>query len=166
MRTLIQFTEPDEVRWSVVNDGVMGGRSRSEIALADEGTALFSGTVSLENNGGFASVRARFPSMDLSGFRGVLLRVRGDGRRYQLRLRTDGSFDGLAYRAEFETREGEWMEIFLPFDDFEPSFRGSVPRRAAPLDIGGIRQIGFLIGDKRAGLFNLQIAWVKAVEAS
>jgi monofunctional biosynthetic peptidoglycan transglycosylase len=164
MKTLIQFTEPGDVRWSIVNDGVMGGRSHSDIALADEGVALFSGTVSLENNGGFASVRARFPSLDLSEFAGVMIRVRGDGRRYQLRLQTDGSFDNLAYRAEFDTRDGEWMEIFLPFDVFEPTFRGYVPRGAPSLDVRRIGQMGLLIGDKRAGPFSLEIAWVKAVE--
>jgi monofunctional biosynthetic peptidoglycan transglycosylase len=162
MKVLIQFENPDDVRWTIVNDGVMGGISSSDMELTEEGTALFSGSVSLENNGGFASVRGVFPTLDLSAYEGVVIRVRGDGRRYQLRFRTDGSFDGVAYRAEFDTRAGEWQEVTLPFEAFEPSFRGYVPRRAGPLDTRRIRQAGFLIGDKRDGPFRLEIAWVKA----
>ena len=123
MKVIVNFTEQDEARWSIVNDGVMGGRSSSDMELTDEGTALFSGNVSLENNGGFASVRATFPSLDLSPYTGVTLRVRGDGRLYQLRFRMDGSFDGVAHGSGFETVPGEWIEVELPFSAFQPTFR-------------------------------------------
>lgn len=162
MKTLIQFEEPDGVRWSIVNDGVMGGLSRGDLEQTDQGTVLFSGHLSLENNGGFASTRALLGPQDLSDYEGVLVRVRGDGRTYQLRLRTSDSFDGLAYRSEFDTEEGVWKEIRLPFSTFQPSFRGYVPRGAGPLDTRQIRQLGFLIGDKKEGPFRLEIAWVKA----
>jgi monofunctional biosynthetic peptidoglycan transglycosylase len=162
MKVIVDFAEPDDVRWTLVNDGVMGGLSTSDLTLSEEATVLFTGYVSLENNGGFASTRARFESMDLSPYRGVRLRVRGDGRRYQLRFRTDGSLDGVAYRAEFDTPPGEWTEIDLPFTAFQPTFRGYVPRGAGPMDPGRIRQMGFLIGDKKEGPFRLEIAWVKA----
>jgi len=163
MKVIVNFTDSDGARWTVVNDGVMGGRSTSDLELTEEGNGLFSGFVSLENNGGFASVRATFQSMDLSEYEGVTLKVRGDGRRYQLRFRLDGSFDGVAYQAEFDTTPGEWMEIDLPFQAFRPSFRGRIPRGAGPLDPARIRQMGFLIGDKKEGPFELEIAWVKTM---
>ena len=90
MRVVVDFIEGEGVLWSIVNDGVMGGRSTSKISLTDERTALFTGFVSLENNGGFASTRAAFQSLDLSAYEGVTLRVKGDGRRYQLRFRQNG----------------------------------------------------------------------------
>jgi monofunctional biosynthetic peptidoglycan transglycosylase len=162
MTQIIDFSDPDpSVRWYVVNDGVMGGRSSSDIALTEEGTGLFSGHVSLENNGGFASIRASFQAMDLSPYPGVLVRVRGDGRRYQLRFRLAEAFDGVAYRAEFETEAGAWKDIRLPFADFKPTFRGRTPPGVAPLDPSRIRQIGFLIADKTEGPFRLEVAWVK-----
>lgn len=162
MKTVIDFGNPEEARWRIVNDGVMGGLSSSDLELTDDATGLFSGFVSLDNNGGFASVRASFEAMDLSAFRGVLLRARGDGRTYQLRFRTDPGFDGVAYMAEFKTVPGEWSEIRLPFEGFRPTFRGYVPQGVGPLDPARIRQLGFLIGDKREGPFQLEIAWVKA----
>jgi monofunctional biosynthetic peptidoglycan transglycosylase len=167
MTHLIDFSNPDPtVRWYVVNDGVMGGRSTSDIELTDEGTGMFSGYVSLENNGGFASIRATFESLDLSPYSGLALRVKGDGRSYQVRLRLGGSFDGVAYSAAFETDPGEWQEIRLPFTEFEPTFRGRRPRGAGPLDPSRIRQVGFLIGDKREGPFRLEVAWVKPLPAA
>jgi monofunctional biosynthetic peptidoglycan transglycosylase len=166
MRLITDFKESDGVRWRIINDGVMGGRSSSDLELTESGTVLFSGFLSLENNGGFASVRGSLPAMDLSAFQGVVLRVRGDGRRYQLRFRTDTSFDGMAYRGEFETTPGEWSEIKLAFQDFQPTFRGRIPRGVGPLDPGRIRQMGFLIGDKKEGPFELEIAWIKAYSAA
>jgi monofunctional biosynthetic peptidoglycan transglycosylase len=105
-------------------------------------------------------------SVDLSAYEGVTLRVRGDGRKYQMRFRTDGSFDGVAYQKEFATTSGEWTEITLPFAGFQPSFRGRVPSGAGPLEPALIRQVGFLIGDKMEGPFQLEIAWVRAYRSS
>ena len=164
MKVIVDFTEPDGVQWIIVNDGVMGGFSTSDLELTEESTGLFSGFVSLDNNGGFASIRATFQSMDLSPYRGVTLKVRGDGRRYQLRFRLDGSFDGVAYTTEFDTSPGEWMEIDLPFQAFQPTFRGRVPRGAGPLDLTRIRQMSFLVGDKKEGPFTLEIAWVRTLD--
>ena len=162
MRPVVDFAEPETARWTIVNDGVMGGRSNSDVQLTEDNTALFSGFLSLENNGGFASVRGRFPTMDLSGYEGVTLRVRGDGRKYQLRFRMNGSFNGVAHGTEFETKAGEWTEVSIPFTRFQPTLRGYRPRGAGPLDPSRIQQITFLIGDKIQAPFQLEIAWVKA----
>ena len=163
MIVLIDFSTPRLGNWTIVNDGVMGGRSASSLELTDDGTAMFSGFLSLENNGGFASTRALFDYLDLTGFDGILLRVKGDGRRYQLRIRTNGNFDGVAYSSEFSTDAGAWTEVSLPFSEFRPTFRGRIPRGLGPLDPSSIRQIGFLIGDKIEAPFQLEIAWISAV---
>ena len=161
-RMIVDFAEPETARWTIVNDGVMGGRSSSDVELTEENTALFSGILSLENNGGFASVRGRFPTLDLSAYEGVTLRVRGDGRTYQLRFRMNGSFNGVAHGTEFETKAGEWTEVSIPFSRFQPTFMGYRPRGAGPLDPSRIQQITFLVGDKIEAPFQLEIAWVKA----
>ncbi len=160
---LVDFHSSTAADWFVVNDGVMGGISSSSMEVTANGTGVFAGHLSLENNGGFASVRTIPAASDLSGFAGLALRVRGDGRRYQLRLRTDSGFDGLAYRAEFDTEPDVWITVVLPFDTFVPTFRGYVPRNAPPLDTGTIRQLGLLIGDKREGAFRLEIQRIVAV---
>jgi len=161
MTTIMDFRNADPRDWILVNDGVMGGLSTSRFTVTKEGTAVFSGAVSLENNGGFASTRAPLAPPDLSGCRGVVVRARGDGRGYQLRFRTQEGSDGLAYKATFDTKPDVWQETFLPFQDFRATFRGQEPPDAPPLDTGTIKQVGFLIADRREGAFRLEVAWLK-----
>lgn len=159
---LIDFSNPADPSWRAINDGVMGGLSDSGITISDEGVGVFSGNVSLENNGGFASVRTSLDETDVSSFDGLAVRVAGDGKRYRIRLRTDQRFDGIAYQAKFDTRPGEWMVIEIPFDDFVPTFRGRTLSNVQSLDTRKICQIGFMIADKQDGRFRLDIAWVRA----
>ena len=151
-------------RWVIVNDGVMGGLSSSRMVLGENGTAVFHGEVSLANNGGFASVRSRPGAMPTAGSSRLVVRIRGDGRQYQLCVRTAETFDGIAYRWDFATRAGEWMTIEAPYRDFVPTFRGRVLRDVPPIDPAAIRQFGFLIADEVEGPFRLEIDWIKAVE--
>ncbi len=160
---LVSFDDSDSGEWFVVNDGVMGGISRSAIRATENGTGVFAGDLSLENNGGFASIRYLLnESRDLSEATGLLIRVRGDGRTYQLRLRDDDRFDGAAFRASFETRDAEWVEARIPFDDFVPTFRGRTLTNVPPLDRENIRQIGIMLADKNAGPFSLEIDFISS----
>jgi monofunctional biosynthetic peptidoglycan transglycosylase len=154
--------EKEPERWAIVNDGVMGGLSDSRISFTKEGTAVFEGTLSLENSGGFASVRSRPADFKLRGHHGLLLRVKGDGRSYQARVRTDDRFDGVGYKVDFTTKKGVWTTVRLPFKEFVATYRGRVLPDVEPLDPDKVRQIGFLLADKQAGPFRLEIDWVKA----
>ena len=163
--TVIDFASPKSgARWRIVNDGVMGGLSQSQMSVTTEQTGVFQGTVSLENNGGFASVRTEPADFGLAPSKGLELRVRGDGKRYQLRLRTDRDWDGIAYRATFDTADGEWTTIRLDFRDCIPSYRGRPVPSAPVLDPARIRQIGFLISDKQEGSFRLEVGSIKAYQ--
>jgi hypothetical protein len=157
--TLIDFRAelPDD--WAIVNDGVMGGVSSSTFTWKD-GVAVFAGDLSLENNGGFASVRIAVPPGAMAGAERLSVRVRGDGKRYQLRLRPGRRFDGVAFAADFDTRAGEWITVSLALDAFEPTFRGYRPRGVGPLDPAGVGQVGFMLTDKQEGPFRLEIEWI------
>ena len=148
--------------WQVVNDDVMGGLSTSQVRVTTDGTVVFAGTVSLENNGGFASVRTVPARHDLAGCDAFVVRVRGDGRRYKFTVRTGSGFDSAIYQAAFMTQAGEWEEHRLAFRDFVPTFRGRVVSGEPPLDPAKVTSVGFLISDKQAGPFRLETAWVEA----
>ena len=151
-KMLIDFSSADERdQWRIINDGVMGGVSQSEIVFSDEGTAIFQGTVSLENNGGFASTRTIPRSYNIGDYSGLVMRVKGDGQQYQVRLHTDDRFDGVSYRHHFETQSDTWMTIRIPFREFVPVFRGRILNDVPPVSPEQIQQIGFLIADKQAG---------------
>ncbi len=160
--SLYEFDRAVAGEWIIVNDGVMGGLSSSRFEDTDSGFATFSGELSLENNGGFASVRALAPEGVLADRSALILRVRGDGRTYQVRLRTDRRFDGISYMAEFDTSDGEWLDVIVPLSDFEPTFRGRRPRGASPFAAADVQQIGLLLADKRPGAFRLDVAWIRA----
>jgi len=140
--------------WLAVNDGVMGGVSAGRMSETADGL-VFEGVLSLENNGGFASVR-RLVGADVAEASGVRIRVRGDGRRYQLRFRQGRRFDGVAWRAFFDT-DGAWLTVSLDFDDFEPVFRGRRVPEAGPLQAANVSQIGFMLADGNPGPFRLEI---------
>jgi monofunctional biosynthetic peptidoglycan transglycosylase len=160
---LLGFANNDGRVWQVVNDGVMGGISRSEMRVTEAGTGLFTGALSIEHNGGFASVRTSLPPGRLAGHRGLQLRVRGDGHTYQLRLRINDRFDGVAYRHLFATHNQEWQTINLTFADFEPTFRGRILDNVPPLDPALIHQLAFMLADKTPGPFALEIECVQAM---
>lgn len=147
-KMIFDFTQPTQETlnlWGPLNDGVMGGVSQSDIQL-DAAGARFSGTVSTENSGGFASVRTRDfqPPIDLSAFTGVELRVRGDGKRYKFMLRTESRWDGIAHCYSFDTEPDTWKTVKIPFAAFVPVFRAkTVPD--APLDASRIHAMQLML---------------------
>ena len=149
------------VGWYVVNDNVMGGRSEGGFTI-DEGELRFAGRTNTDG-GGFSSVRSRPVEFDLSTYDGVRLRVRGDGRRYTWRLSTGESRQGreIAYWADFDTQDGAWSTVDIPFSRFVPRYRGT--RLEGPeLDPGQITGMGLMIYDRLDGPFELRLAAVHA----
>ena len=158
--TLIDFSNTSAAGWQIVNDSVMGGISRSTLQLYEDGYALFSGTVSLENNGGFASVRTQAQSpVDLSGFEGFSVHVLGDGKTYNLRIRTvkNRQLTRYSYEARFATTAGEWETHKLAYSYFRAIFRGNSVRGNPELNSDSILEIGFMIRDGQEGAFGLGI---------
>lgn len=150
-------------RWIAIDDVVMGGVSASRAAITYEGTLVFSGTVSLDRGGGFASIRSAPGHHDLGRCSGIVVRVKGDGKTYRLNLKPDAGLDGVQYQATFTPDAGTWQDIALPWSAFEPRSRGR-PRRDAPsLDPSRIATFGFLIADRQAGPFHLEVAGLRGI---
>jgi len=147
-------------KWFTINDDVMGGISKSQFNLTNEGFANFTGTLSSDNNGGFASVRCKI-GLSEEDLKGVIIRVRGDGNKYNLRFRTNINFDGYAYQAKFQTEKDKWKEFKISFSDFNPTFRGQTLTGKPELESKNIEQIGLLIADYQFGQFTLDIDWIK-----
>jgi hypothetical protein len=166
MKLLFDFPNPTALaRWEIVNDGVVGGVSRSRLTVAN-GVGVFAGELSLANSGGFASVRSRPEPLAAAGMAGFLLRVRGDGQRYKFTARLGQEFDGVVYQQRFATRHGVWQELWLPFDQFVPTFRGRTLDDLPPLAPERLASVGCLIADQQAGPFRLEIAWIKVAVAA
>lgn len=156
---LFDFGQQAEA-FRAVDDRVMGGVSQSGITVTSQGHARFAGELSLDNNGGFASVRAGGLSLDISAVSTLVLRVRGDGRTYKLRLHDDGRFDGVAYQSVFKTVPGQWIEVSLPVDAFQPVWRGRLVEGASALNRERVVMVGVMVSDAQVGDFALELHWL------
>ncbi len=152
---IFDFNKDSDIRgWEVVDDVVMGGRSMGRFSLTPQGFGLFEGRISLENNGGFSSVRYRFEKMRVNENSVITLKLKGDGKTYQLRIKNDvGNY--FSYITAFPT-SGEWQEVEIFLKDMYPSFRG---RRLDQANFSHefIEEIAFLIGNKKPESFKLLI---------
>jgi len=155
---LLDFDDPaDAALWRPVDDVVMGGVSRSVFEQAGPGVARFRGNVSLENSGGFASVRTPPRDWDTAGAETFALRVRGDGKTYKFTIRTGDGFDGIQYQQRFTTTAGAWSDVRLPVREFVATFRGRKVPFAPSLDPAKVRALGLMISDRQAGSFELLV---------
>lgn len=176
VRTIFDFTQPSENLkniWGALDDVVMGGVSASNMQFT-ENTALFSGNVSTENSGGFASVRTKNfdPSINLAGYEGVELKVKGDGKRYKLFLRTESAWDGVGYSYSFDTVDGAWITVRIPFVDLIPVFRAKVVKDCPKIDASKLRSFQLMLSKFEydgglnphfsPGFFALQVESLKA----
>jgi len=150
----------NEPKWFSVDDGVMGGLSKGGAELKD-GSMVFSGKLSLENNGGFSSLRTGDRKYDFTGKSGFVLRVKGDGRTYKLRIETDARFNGseIGYQADFETEAGKFVEVKVPFDTFKPGWRGR-KLEGPPLDLSKVEEMGLVLADGKEGAFEIKVDWI------
>lgn len=141
-------------KWRVIDDGVMGGRSEGSFNLNDKGHAVFSGNVSLENNGGFSSLRYNCSPIILKKHTKCILYIKGDNKKYQLRLK-ENRRDYQSYTFTFKTN-GNWQKIEISLDQLVPAFRGRELNMPNFQSIK-IEELGFLIGNKKNESFKLEI---------
>lgn len=153
--TLFDFNSESNIRnWRIVDDVVMGGRSNGNFKINKSGHGEFSGEVSLENNGGFSSVRYNFNTINSSEYNSFQLRIKGNGKTYQFRVK-DSRYRRFSYIYSFQT-SGKWETVEIPFDKMYPSFRGY---RLDQPNFNGqeMEEIAFLIGNKKEQSFKLLI---------
>lgn len=175
-RLIFDFRNPEapiQEIWGAVDDVVMGGVSQSHMVALDR-SALFTGRVSTANSGGFASVRTRNfePPLDLSGYSGIALRVRGDGKRYKFILRDESRWDGIGYSMSFDTVANTWITIQVPFSELVPVFRARILEDGQQVNPSQVRAFQVMLskfeynGDLNPtfepGEFNLAIEMIQA----
>ena len=163
---LFDFTGADSVKeWQTVNDGVMGGVSEGKFKITDTKTMEFLGTLSLANNGGFASVRTKAKKLGLEKGDTLVAKVKGDGREYHMNLSVPTFQIAYNYRAVFQTKKDEWIEVKLPLDKFEATSFGQVVKNAGQVKPTSVNGLGFMLSDKKAGPFKMEVESIKVERA-
>jgi hypothetical protein len=138
--------------WTVVDDVVMGGRSTGQFKIDSEGHGVYSGNVSLENNGGFSSLRYRFEKISTHENSKIVIRLKGDGKQYQFRVKSNRN-TYYSYTTTFKT-SGDWENIIIDLKDMYPSFRGRT-LNMPHFNENSIEELVFLIGNKKNESFEL-----------
>jgi NADH dehydrogenase [ubiquinone] 1 alpha subcomplex assembly factor 1 len=155
---LFEFAGPAaSQQWQAVNDGVMGGVSEGRFNITPEKTLEFFGTLSLENNGGFASVRSKPADLNIIAGDAIVVRVKGDGREYVLNLYTKSRRMAFSYRAPLPTKRGEWTEVSMPLAEFTPTAFGRRVQGMGPVQPDDITGLGFMLSDRKPGPFKLEV---------
>ncbi|MFK7788950.1 MAG: CIA30 family protein [Phycisphaeraceae bacterium] len=147
--------------WYAVNDTVMGGVSKGRVALSDEGHLVFTGDLSMKNNGGFASIRTRDVADMLEGNNTLNVRLRGDGRMYYLALRDENRGMAASHRKPIMTKKDKWIDVSINLDEFKYTRFGRDIERA-DLTPSEVISMGFTLSDKKPGPFKLEIASITA----
>jgi monofunctional biosynthetic peptidoglycan transglycosylase len=161
-QSLFDFTGADAAReWQTVNDNVMGGVSEGRFRITDRKTLEFFGTLSLQNNGGFASVRTKAKKLGFEQGDTVVAKLRGDGRKYLLNLYLSKPQMAFSYRATVQTKKDEWIEVNVPLDKFEATSFGRPVKDAGRLKPEEISVLGFMLSDKKAGPFRLEVESIR-----
>ncbi|MBT8220754.1 MAG: CIA30 family protein [Bacteroidia bacterium] len=140
--------------WYVVDDGVMGGLSAGQLSISPEGHGIFQGYVSLENNGGFSSIRYRMQPKRVDEYNQLIFKVKGDGKPYQIRVKSSWS-QRYSYASEIQTN-GEWQTISVELSEMTPTFRG----RRLNMDnypVERLAELAILVGNKKEEKFKLEI---------
>ena len=153
--TIYEFSDMSTMKnWYIIDDGVMGGLSKGHLRISEDGKGIYSGRVTTENNGGFSSLRYRLNKRSVGEYKSIALRVKGDGKLYQFRIKSDRNqrYSSVAY---FETN-GDWETITLPFKSFRPRFRG-YPVNKPNYPGEDMAEVAFLIGNKVKEAFSLEI---------
>lgn len=152
---LFDFNQDSDIdSWRIVDDGVMGGRSNGSFGLTPDGYGIFEGRISLENNGGFSSVRHVFKEIEVKKDSKVVVRLKGDGKEYQLRVKDDLGKE-YSYIASFNT-SGDWEDVEIPLASMYPSYRGRKLDRPN-FAHQHVEELVFLIGNGKAEDFKLLI---------
>ena len=149
-----------EKSWKIVNDGVMGGLSSSEVFVNENEKIVFKGDISLKNNGGFASLRSPINNFNFEKFSGLEIRINGYGKKYNISMKETVNFTGNFYRIQFATEIKKYTTLKLPFNQFKLFHFGKeiISNKSIPLD--KIKQISLLVSDKQEGKFMAEIDYI------
>ena len=152
--------------WRAINDGVMGGLSEGEIAWKDT-VMLWSGQTSLENNGGFASIRGPWEHHDLRAMNRAIIRCRGNGGPFKMTLETSQRW-WMPYAYTSFNPNDDWQDVVIDVEDFSWSQAqmGDLRNVAPSQELGDVLRIGLMKYDGTAQPFELEVASIHFISAA
>ncbi len=156
-------TNSNSQNWRVVNDSVMGGLSKSEIKLS-ENTLLFKGETSLENNGGFASIRTSFNPGTLKGCKTMTIKFKSNttNRSFGISLKDKERFYMPYFKHVFSPKTNSWQTLTVNLENFKPYRISETYNAKMPLSyLDNVFTLVLIISDKKQGDFDIELDYIK-----
>jgi NADH dehydrogenase [ubiquinone] 1 alpha subcomplex assembly factor 1 len=145
----------------LLTDNVMGGLSKSEISY-NSNSLLLKGDISLENFGGFSSIRSKFSKIDLSSYTGVKIKFKSTNQRFALTLENSQNWTKPNYKNEFfAKKDGQWHIATLYFKDFSETLIGRPTGNKMQTEtLKNILRVGIITTMKQEGPFALEVDYI------
>jgi NADH dehydrogenase [ubiquinone] 1 alpha subcomplex assembly factor 1 len=157
----IDFDNRTGADWQVIVDGVMGGLSTGTKTLTDN-SMVFSGSISLANNGGFSSLRSPFGQYDLSNYSTVEVRYRATEGKYTFMFETNKRFYVPYFALFLPGTENKWTSVKVDLEDLLQVRLGEkTGATMSKRDMMEVIRIGFMKLDKQEGPFTIEIDYVE-----
>lgn len=161
---VMDFGKGELSTWRALNDGVMGGRSIGNVSYS-RSTLKWEGRVSLENNGGFSSVRSPWGEQDLSSFDAVTIRCRtttGVEDTFTLTMEVSEQWWMPYWKTDFKA-DADWKEVVIPFSALKKSsaMTGELPKIWTWGNLSEVLRLGMMKYDGLAGEFGLEVDWMR-----
>ncbi|MDW3191060.1 MAG: CIA30 family protein [Cytophagales bacterium] len=156
----IDFNESELKGWYIINDGVMGGLSKGQAQFTDEGL-LFYGSMSLENNGGFTSLRSPFSDYNLSEYKQITIRYRSKGISMALQMEEDRRFYYPNFKVKLPKSEAWVTKTYVLSEVRQYRMGYATGNLLQRQDQSEIIRMGFITDEKKAGDFEFEVAYVE-----
>ncbi|MEM9824291.1 MAG: CIA30 family protein [Bacteroidota bacterium] len=147
--------------WEIINDGVMGGLSKGEFEFTDH-TLKFYGSVSLDNYGGFTSIKSPFKTFDLGLAQKVKIRYKTSNQSIAINLENSKEFYKPYYKLNLEDTNDEWKSVEIEINQFKGYSLGQeVSTKISKEFLKSVQRIGFITSQKKEGKFNIEVDYLK-----
>ena len=150
--------------WVMISDNVMGGITKSKLDYTEQSMVL-TGDISLENYGGFSSVKTRFGSFNLSAYKGLKIRYKATNQRFAFTLEDSRNWTQPNFKGDLPGSKSDvWSEATIYFKDFKEYQIGEpTGGKLDPNSLKDIVRLGIITTEKKEGPFSLEIDYVEFI---
>ena len=151
--------------WKLLSDNIMGGVTKSKIEYTNN-SVLLSGNISLDNYGGFSSIKTKYKSVDLSKYNGIKIKFKSTNQKFAFTLEDNQDWTQPNYKREFSSKKDDtWEEVIIYFKDFQEIVIGETTgNMMKSKSLKNIVRMGIMTYEKKEGPFNLEVDYIEFIK--
>lgn len=151
--------------WVLLSDNIMGGVTKSKIEYTSN-SVLLSGNISLDNYGGFSSIRTKYKSVDLSQYNGIKIKFKSNNQKFAFTLEDNQNWTKPNYKREFSPKKDDtWEEMIIYFKDFQEIVIGEPTGNTMKAkSLKNIVRMGIMTYEKKEGPFSLEVDYIEFIK--